>query len=282
MGDSLTLYIPGTSFFHKCDARVKLLMLAIVSIVAYLFFNPWLLLVLFLLAAGSDIIALKSGFKKHMMTKMIIIMFFFLIILHGFVNPAGKSPALFFGLSIKLPFFGYYTLEGFYMGITNWLRLSSVILVAELFVSTTSPAALVTGLHKLGIPFNFCFMISMSLQLIPIATREATIINSAQRARGLPEKTIIDRFKGLLPMFVPLVVSSLDRMEKMSMALECRGYGNSSNPTDLSEISIRISDIVMAALYVVLLVVSVFLRFRYGTFNIVDSLQSWSDLFRLM
>jgi len=282
MNNSVTLYIPGDSFFHKCDARVKLLMLAVISVVAYLFFNPWLLLVLFIIAIMSDIISLKAGFKKHMMTKMVIIMFFFLIVLHGFVNPAGHTPALFFGKPIKLPYFGYYTLEGFYMGITNWLRLSSVILTAELFVSTTSPAALVTGLHKLGIPFTFCFMISMSLQLIPIATREATIINSAQRARGLPEKTLIDRFKGLLPMFVPLVVSSLDRMEKMSMALECRGYGNSANPTDLSDITIRTSDIIVIVLFVMLLVVSVFLRLRFGSFNIVDSLTSWSDIFRLM
>ena len=107
-----------------------------------------------------------------------------------------------------------------------WLRLSSIVLIAMLFVTTTSSAEIMRGLQKLGVPFRFCFMLTMSLQLIPITAREAGIIGSAQRARGLPEKNFIDKLKGLVPMFVPMVVSSLSRMETMSMALESRAFGN--------------------------------------------------------
>lgn len=281
--DSLTLYIPGTSFFHKRDCRVKFIMLVTVALFVYLFFNPWIYMPLFVLAIIFDITALSfEGFINHMMTKMVIIMAVFLIIFHGFANPAGVTPALFFGKELVVPFFGAYTIEGFYMGITNLIRLSTVILTAELFVSTTSPAQLMTGFHKMGVPFNVCFMISMSLQLIPISSREASIINSAQRARGMADKTIVDRFKGLLPMFVPLVVSSLDRMEKMSMALECRGFGNSSKPTDLSDIKIQTIDIVLIVLYVALFVGGAAARIMYGKFDIVSQVKTWADLFQIM
>lgn len=277
----ITLYIPGDSFFHKCDSRVKLFLLAAISTMAYLFFSP--LLNGLLLVAGLVLNYISIGKKTftHLLTKMIMIMFAFLIVLHGFVNPAGKTAALFFGKTLTLPFFGTYTLEGFYMGLVNWLRMASIIMIAEMFVSTTSPAQLVTGLNKMGIPYQFCFMISMSLQLIPIAAREATIIQSAQRARGLSEKSIIDRFKGLLPMFVPLVVSSLDRMEKTSMALECRGFGFSSKPTDLSEITLRKSDTVLVVSVILLLAASIFVRIRFGSLNNTANLQCWADCFKI-
>ncbi len=277
----ISLYIPGDSFFHKCDARVKMLLLVIVSILAFLFHSPYLTGFLFLIGILFNYMSIGSRMFRHMLTRMVFIMMFFLIILHGFVNPKGVTPALFFGHTISLPFFGAYTLEGFYLGLVFWLRLSSIILMAELFVSTTSPSDLVHGLHKLGIPYNFCFMVSMSLQLIPISVREAQIINSAQKARGLPEKSIIDRFKGLLPMFVPLVVSSLDRMEKTSIALECRGFGNTNNPTEMSDIVVRKQDILLICAAVLLLAASIFVRIRYGSLDMTNELRSWADCFRL-
>lgn len=278
----MSMYIPGNSFFHKCDARVKMLLLVIVSIMAFLFHSPYLSGFLLIVGAVFNYISIGNRMFKHMLTRMIIIMMFFLIILHGFVNPRGETPASFFGQVISLPFFGAYTYEGFYLGLVFWLRLSSIIMMAELFISTTSPSDLIHGLHKLGVPYNFCFMVSMSLQLIPISVREAQIINSAQRARGLPEKSIVDRFKGLLPMFVPLVVSSLERMERTSMALECRGFGNTNNPTSMSDIVIRKSDIALMVITLLLLVACVVIRIRFGSFDMTDHLTSWADCFRLV
>ena len=177
---------------------------------------------------------------KNFMFKMVLVMMAFLIILHGFVNPAGTTPALFWGHELHIPLFWSLHYRRFLLRTCILASMSAVILVAMLYITTTSPSEMMSGLQKVGIPFKFCFMLSMSLQLIPISTREASIIASAQRARGLPEKTILDKFKGLVPMFVPLVVaSSLDRMETLSMALESRAFGYSKNPTDLSEIKIR-------------------------------------------
>ena len=235
----MTLYKPGNSFFHRCDSRVKLFILVIYTVVAFLFYNPVLPLALLVISFLLNVISIGSYAVKNFMFKMVVVMMIFLLILHGFVNPAGVTPALFFGHTLKIPYFGYYTIEGFYLGLVFWLRMSSVIFVAMLYVTTTSPLEMMSGLQKIGVPFKFCFMLSMSLQLIPVSTREAKIIASAQRARGLSERTIIDKFKGLVPMFVPLVVSSLDRMETLSMALESRAFGFCQHPTDLSEIHVR-------------------------------------------
>ena len=277
----ISLYIPGNSFFHRCNCRVKLLFIAVYTVIAYMFFTPSVLAFLFVTAMAFNVIAIGKKAFTHLMTKMVVIMMFFLIILHGFVNPVGVTPATMFGHTITLPFFGSYTVEGFYMGLVNWLRLSSVILIAELFVTTTSPQDMMNGFHKLGLPYNFCFMLSASLQLIPISTREANIIASAQRARGLSEKTIVDRFKGLVPMFVPLVVSSLGRMETMSMALESRAFGNTSHPTELIDSSFKKSDLAAAALAVVLLFAFAGIRVMFGSLDIVNQISSIRDVFAL-
>ena len=77
------------------------------------------------------------------------------------------------------------------------------------------------------------------------------------------------------------ILSSLERMEKTSMALECRGFGNTNNPTNMSDIVIRKRDIALVAVSVLLLVASIVLRIRYGSLNVTDYLNSWSDCFRL-
>ena len=277
----ISLYIPGDSIFHRSDCRIKLLVLAVYTIVAYLFFTPSVLGFLFVSAFIFNVIAIKKRAFNHMMTKMVIIMMFFLLILHGFVNPAGVTPATFFGKNITLPFFGTYTVEGFYMGLVNWLRLGSIILISEMFVTTTTPADMMNGIHKLGVPYNFCFMLSTSLQLIPISTREANIIASAQRARGLSEKTLIDRFKGLVPMFVPLVVSSLGRMETMSMALESRAFGATSSPTELKDSKLKGCDYLLICFSAVLLIGFIVLKVKFGSLNFVDKLSTIGDVFSL-
>ena len=176
---SVTLYYPGTSFFHLCDCRVKLLLMLIFTVIAFLFYNPIVPAALFIAALLMNLSAIGTRTFKNFLFKMILVMMAFLLVLHGFANPNGSVPAQFWGHQLRIPFFGCYTVDGFYLGLVFWLRLSSIVLIAMLFVTTTSSAEIMRGLQKLGVPFRFCFMLTMSLQLIPITAREAGIIGSA-------------------------------------------------------------------------------------------------------
>lgn len=274
----VTLYCPGNSFFHHCDSRVKLLLMLICTVIAFLFYNPLVPGMLFIICLGMNLVSIGRFTFQNFLFKMILVMMVFLLVLHGFANPNGVTPAQFLGHTLRLPFFGYYTIDGFYLGLVFWLRMSAVIMMAMLFITTTPSAEIMRGLQKLGIPFKFCFMLSMSLQLIPISTREAGIIASAQRARGLPERTLFDKLKGLAPMFVPMVISALSRMETMAMALESRAFGNTEHPTDLAEIHIRPSDVVLLAVGFAAMAVCIFMRIRYGSLNWVSQVNSWSSV----
>ena len=112
-------------------------------------------MVLFVVTLSLNLVSTGSYTVKNFMFKMILVMMVFLIILHGFVNPGGKTPALFFGHELRIPYFGAYTIEGFYLALVFWFRMSTVILAAMLYITTTSPSEMMSGLQKLGVPFKF-------------------------------------------------------------------------------------------------------------------------------
>ena len=82
-------------------------------------------------------------------------------------------------------------------------------------------------------------------------------------------------------MFVPLVVSSLGRMETMSMALESRAFGNTTKPTELRDSHFKRSDFAAAALAIVMLFAFAGIRAVYGSLDIVNQISSIRDIFAL-
>lgn len=278
--NSITLYQPGNSIFHRCDSRTKLVLILCFAIPAFLFFNPLMTLILALVALILNIIATKTYALTSALAKFLLIMSIFFVVLHGFVNPLGESPAVFWGHHLTLPFFGTYTLEGAYVGLTFIFRIAAIALIVLLYISTTPPAEVINGLIKMHLPFSFGFMILMSLQLIPISIRETNTIISAQRARGLVERNLWQKIKALLPLFVPLVINSLQRMETLAMALEARGFGYTEHPTQLLyEVRFTKKDAIIITGGIGLLVISLMLYFEYGRLSWIDQIQSWGSIF---
>ena len=109
---SVTLYYPGTSFFHLCDCRVKLLLMLIFTVIAFLFYNPIVPAALFIAALLMNLSAIGTRTFKNFLFKMILVMMAFLLVLHGFANPNGSVPAQFWGHQLRIPFFGCYTVDG--------------------------------------------------------------------------------------------------------------------------------------------------------------------------
>lgn len=112
-------------------------------------------------------------------------------------------------------------------GIVSGLRLLTIGTVFFLFLQTTSPERLSNTLLKMGCPYPFTFVLSASMQFIPVLIRHARNIWDAQRSRGIPiEKGI----KGLfyLPAFAgPLLIQSFKFADELAEAMEARGFGRS-------------------------------------------------------
>src|SRR5699024_2691363 len=114
------------------------------------------------------------------------------------------------------------------------LRFFLLVLVTSLLTLTTTPITLTDGIEKLLHPLKkikfpvheLALMMSISLRFIPTLMDELDKIMKAQIARGVDFSggPIKERIKAIIPLLIPLFVSSFKRAEELAVAMEARGY----------------------------------------------------------
>ncbi|MCG0277387.1 MAG: energy-coupling factor transporter transmembrane protein EcfT [Thermanaeromonas sp.] len=142
--------------------------------------------------------------------------------------------------------------EGLYQGLTAAGRVLFLLVAAFLLTATTSPLDLARGLEsllkpgrKLKLPVEeFSLMLTLALRFVPTLLEEAERISKAQAARGftLEGRNLLKKGMSLLPLVVPLFVSTLRRAEDLAQALEARGYRPGSVRTSLKTLEMRWPD----------------------------------------
>ena len=126
------------------------------------------------------------------------------------------------------------------------LRILMLIACTLLLTYTTSPILLTDGLEKLLRPLkklNFpvhelSMMMSIALRFIPTLIQETDKIISAQKARGadFDSGNLIQKAKALIPILIPLFISSFRRAEELAIAMECRCYHGDEGRTSLRQL----------------------------------------------
>jgi energy-coupling factor transport system permease protein len=118
--------------------------------------------------------------------------------------------------------------------ITKFFKYISVIPLGMIFLLTTNPSEFASSLNGIRINYKAAFAVSLTLRYFPDIQREYHDISQAQQARGLDlshKAKFMDRFKNALLIIIPLIFSSLDRIELISNAMDLRGFGKSKTRT---------------------------------------------------
>ena len=233
---TLGQYFPGDTVIHKLDPRTKLI-LVIVFIVALFLAVDWISYAFMFLVTAACIkvstIRLKSILKG---LKPLIFIICFTGILNLFYTKGGTVLLDWWIFTI--------TTEGIKRAFLMVVRIMLLITGTFLLTYTTSPIALTDGLEillnplkKIKVPVHEMSMImSMALRFIPTLIEETDKIMSAQKARGADFSTgkITDRAKALLPLLVPLFVSSFRRADELAVAMESRCYHGGEGRTRMN------------------------------------------------
>ena len=114
--------------------------------------------------------------------------------------------------------------------ITKFFKYVSVIPLGMIFLLTTNPSEFASSLNGIRVNYKAAFAVSLTLRYFPDIQREYHDISQAQQARGLDlshKAKFMDRFKNALLIIIPLIFSSLDRIELISNAMDLRGFGKS-------------------------------------------------------
>ena len=259
---TLGQYFPGDTPVHRLDPRTKLILL-VLYIVALFQAKAWgaylLLILVTAVCMAVSHISPKNIFKglKPML---------FVIALTALLN-------LFYTEGTPVREGWIITWEGIDRAVKMMLRITLLITGTFLLTYTTSPMALTDGLElllkplkKLKVPVHeMTLMMSMALRFIPTLIEETDKIMSAQKARGADFETgnLIQRAKALLPILVPLFVSSFRRADELAVAMESRCYHGGEGRTRMTQLKYGKNDY-FALFLGLLLVAAVNVLRHYG------------------
>jgi energy-coupling factor transport system permease protein len=113
----------------------------------------------------------------------------------------------------------------FLTAVVSTLRLLAIGTAFFLFFQTTPPEALSNALLKMGVPYPFAFVLSASLQFVPVLVRRLGNIRDAQRARGIPIEGGLRLLIHLPALAGPLLIQAFKFADELAEAMEARGFG---------------------------------------------------------
>ncbi len=109
--------------------------------------------------------------------------------------------------------------------VVSALRLLAIGTAFFLFFQTTPPEALSNALLKMGVPYPFAFVLSASMQFVPVLVRRLKNIRDAQRARGIPIEGGLSLLVHLPALAGPLLIQAFKFADELAEAMEARGFG---------------------------------------------------------
>lgn len=235
---ALGQYYPVTSFLHRMDARMKVILAILYIVCTFLCKN---VLCFAMLAASSLFLILLSripvGRILRSIRPIIFIMCFTAVLNLFFAKGAGAPLFHWWRLSIYI--------EGVYSAVFMVVRIVVLIMGTSLFLTyTTTPIALTDAIEWLLAPLRvfrapvheFAMMMTIALRFIPLLSEETGKIMNAQKARGIDfsQGGLIRRAKALIPILIPLFVSAFRRAEELATAMECRCYRGGKGRTKMT------------------------------------------------
>lgn len=253
---TLGQFFPGKSVIHKLDPRTKIILATLFIIAVFSANNPvafaTLLIVTFLLIFISRISA-KVILKG---VKPIIAIIIFTALINVFMTAGEGTPLVSWWIIKIYP-------EGIARAVLMVVRVVVLIIGTSILLTyTTSPISLTDGIEsllspfkKIGLPVHtFAMMMSIALRFIPTLIEETEKIMNAQKSRGadFTSGNLIQRAKALIPILIPLFVSSFKRAEELATAMECRCYRGDNNRTKLVKLQYHGRDIIFILLFLLL------------------------------
>ena len=152
------------------------------------------------------------------------------------------------------------TLEQLLYQGTKVLKYLSVIPLGMIFLLTTNPSEFAASLSSIGISYKASFAFALTLRYFPDMIRDYNDISLAQQARGLDlskKERLHIRIKNMMSIFVPLIFSSLDRVEVISNAMDLRGFGKHKKRTWYSFRPLQRNDFLSLAVCTVIALISI-------------------------
>ena len=275
---TLGQYYGTGSVIHKLDPRSKLLFVIffIVSIFVakdiYAFAFLAFVVVASILASRVPIRLVLKGLKP------LVFIIVFTAVLNIFWN---RGENILFTKEI-IPNFWTFTIyeESLINAALLAIRIIILLMGTSVYFSyATTPIELTDGierglspLKKIKVPIHeFAMMMTIALRFIPTLIDETSKIMNAQKARGADFSNggLIKRAKALIPIIIPLFVSSFRRAEELAIAMECRCYHGGNGRTRMNVLKMKARDYIFIILSMVMVAVVILINVYANGFKLI-------------
>ncbi len=210
-------YVAGESFLHKMNPVAKLGCAFIITIACFVTTSPVFLACILvldaILAKQCDMVRQALGLAKAVTAFSVVLALIALLF-----TPQGE-------VLVQLPW-----------GYIGWVSIYSAVLVVVRLVACVVPIFLVFYVTKLTdlanslvenahMPYKYAFVFMSCVRFIPVFMNDMAAIMEAQTARGVEfDGGLMKRVRLMVPLCVPLLVSSVRKTNSSAIAAEVRGF----------------------------------------------------------
>ena len=261
-------YIDRPSPIHRLTGACKLVCLVAWSLaVMTSFYTPFLILLSVAALILFRIAKLKVSDISFMLGAMLVYIAINNLLIFLFSPDHGTT--IYGTETVLFHIAGPYvvTAEQLFYHLNVILKNICTIPIVLLFVCTTNPSEFAASLSRIGVSYRVSYAVALALRYIPDIQREYRDISLAQQARGTEmskKASLVNRLKAASAILIPLILSSMERIETISNAMELRGFGKGKMRTWYSSRKFSKMDILCMVVSLLLFAVSLSLSYWNG------------------
>ena len=262
-------YLPGETFIHRLSGTTKLLALILISVACMTTYDTRFLLATSILSLFLFKVSQIKWADISFIVKFISI-FSILNILAVYVFSPEYGTVIYGTKHIIWEGYGRFTLtqEQLFYEFNLMLKYISSIPFVLLFLLTTNPSEFASSLNKIGVSYKISYSVALAIRYIPDVQIAYYDISASQQARGYEmsnKASFSKRIKGAMQIVFPLILSSLERIEVISTAMELRRFGKDKKRTWYSEKKFTRADFLVIAVTILITLLSFILIYLNGS-----------------
>ncbi|GEP19867.1 energy-coupling factor transporter transmembrane component T family protein [Pediococcus argentinicus] len=255
-------YLPGHSFIHRMDPRMKIV-LSFLYIITVFFANSWLMYGILFLGALFWIVGSQIPIKYFWDGVKPIISVILLTMLIQILFGVGGHVYFKYGIITV-------TSQGLLNAVYLAIRFILIVLVSTVLTLSTSPLEISGAIESLLMPlkrfhfpvYELALMLSIALRFVPTLIDETERIMNAQRSRGadFSHGSLWTRIKKLIAILIPLFESAFGRADELAVAMEARGYRGGEGRSRYRVLQLQRMDWVAALIMIAFSILIILMR----------------------
>ena len=246
-------YVPGESFLHRMNPCVKLIGAVLIAIACFVTSN---LVFLLILLAAALVMAASCGLGRETagLCKAVFAFSLILAVVILLTTPHGMP-------LVPLPW-GYIGAGSLLAALTVVVRLMAAAIPLFLVFYVTKMNDITNAVVKvLHVPYKYAFTFTSTIHFIPLFMNDMKGIMEAQTARGVEFDAggIVRKVRLMVPLCVPLLVSSVRKTNSAAIAAEVRGFNLRTRTSGYKDYPLHAEDFVALAVCVAVLAAAIVL-----------------------